>query len=56
MRKVLLVLMLCLGITGFAQELNCNVVVNAQFTGNENFQIFKTLEKQIKYHDIPGKD
>ncbi|GAA4282386.1 DUF4835 family protein [Gaetbulibacter aestuarii] len=30
-----------------AQELNCKVVVNAQQTGNENFPIFKTLEKQL---------
>ena len=32
----------------FAQELNCNVVVIAQQTGNENVQVFKTLEKQLK--------
>ncbi|MEO6348522.1 MAG: DUF4835 family protein [Aquaticitalea sp.] len=32
----------------FAQELNCNVVVNAQLTGNENVQVFKTLERQLK--------
>lgn len=31
----------------FAQELNCNLVVNAQLTGNENVQVFKTLEKQL---------
>lgn len=30
-----------------AQELNCTVIVNAQATGNENLQIFKTLEKQL---------
>ena len=30
-----------------AQELNCNLVVNAQQTGNENVQVFKTLEKQL---------
>lgn len=30
-----------------AQELSCNVVVNAQQTGNENNQVFKTLERQI---------
>ena len=30
-----------------SQELNCNVVVNAQQTGNENVQVFKTLEKQL---------
>ena len=30
-----------------AQELNCNLVVNAQQTGNENVQVFKNLEKQL---------
>lgn len=30
-----------------AQELSCNVVVNAQQTGNENVQVFKTLERQV---------
>ena len=30
-----------------SQELNCNVIVNAQQTGNENVQVFKTLEKQL---------
>ncbi|GAA3589073.1 DUF4835 family protein [Flavivirga amylovorans] len=48
MRNFLVVLIFCLGIKGFSQELNCNVVVNAQQTGNENFPIFKTLEKQLK--------
>jgi hypothetical protein len=31
-----------------AQELNCEVVVNAQLTGNENLQLFKNLERQLK--------
>ncbi len=30
-----------------AQELNCNVTVNAQFTGNENLSVFQSLEKQL---------
>jgi len=47
MLKILAVLLFCLGLSGFAQELNCTVVVNAQQTGNENFPIFKTLEKQL---------
>ncbi len=47
MRNILVVLIFCLGIKGFSQELNCNLVVNAQQTGNENFPIFKTLEKQL---------
>jgi hypothetical protein len=47
MRNILVVVIFCLTFTGFSQELNCNVVVNAQQTGNENFPIFKTLEKQV---------
>ncbi len=48
MRNILFVLTFFIGALGFSQELNCDVVVNAQFTGNENFPIFKTLEKQLK--------
>tara|TARA_R110002096_G_scaffold187405_1_gene366735 strand:+ start:27399 stop:28286 length:888 start_codon:yes stop_codon:yes gene_type:complete len=47
MRNILAVLLFCIGVSGFSQELNCTVVVNAQLTGNENFPIFKTLEKQL---------
>jgi len=47
MRKILLSLIMCISIAGFSQELNCNVVVNAQLTGNENLQLFKSLEKQL---------
>lgn len=47
MRK--LILSLCCLVASFAdaQELNCEVVVNAQNTGNENVQVFKTLERQL---------
>ena len=49
MRNHLLVLLFCLGsILGYAQELNCGVVVNALQTGNENDQVFKTLQKQLR--------
>ena len=48
MRNILIVLIFSFGLVGFSQELNCNVVVNAQQTGNENQPIFKTLEKQLK--------
>jgi len=48
MRNILVLLLVCLSFKGFAQELNCNVVVDARQTGNENFPIFKTLEKQVK--------
>ena len=46
---MLRIIMFCLLITGSltAQELNCDVVVNAQLTGNENVQVFRTLEKQL---------
>jgi len=47
MRNILAVLLFCFGVSGISQELNCKVVVNAQQTGNENFPIFKTLEKQL---------
>lgn len=47
MRNILFTLILFFVSIGFAQELNCNVVVNAQRTGNENVQVFKTLEKQL---------
>ena len=30
-----------------SQELNCEVVVEARQTGNENLQIFKTLQSQL---------
>ncbi len=40
-------LLMVLGISAQNQELNCNVTVEAQLTGNENVQVFKTLEKQL---------
>lgn len=47
MRNLLILLVFFATSFGYSQELNCNVVVNAQLTGNENLQIFKTLEKQL---------
>ncbi|WOD43644.1 DUF4835 family protein [Hwangdonia lutea] len=47
MRNIILILLVSFGVNGFSQELNCNIVVNALQTGNENLQIFKTLEKQL---------
>lgn len=47
MRNILIILLCCFGFKGVSQELNANLVVNAQQTGNENFPIFKTLEKQL---------
>ena len=47
MRNILIVIIFGLNFLAFSQELNCKLVVNAQQTGNENFPIFKTLEKQL---------
>lgn len=47
MRSLIVLLLIFIGFNGVSQELNCNVVVNAQQTGNENFPIFKTLEKEL---------
>ena len=47
MRNIILIVSICLSLSCFAQELNCNVVVNASQTGDENLPVFKTLEKQL---------
>ncbi|MEO8772811.1 MAG: DUF4835 family protein [Gelidibacter sp.] len=47
MLKLISIFFLACTAVGFSQELNCNVVVNAQQTGNENVQVFKTLERQL---------
>ena len=49
MRNYILILTILVGCFGLAQnqELNCNVVVEAKLTGNENVQVFKTLERQV---------
>ena len=47
MRKFIFILFLVCTTFGFSQELNCNLVINAQQTGNENVQVFKTLERQL---------
>ncbi len=48
MRSIIfLLLSLFITFSVFSQELNCNVVVNARQTGNENLQIFKTLQNQL---------
>ena len=56
MRKFLTYFILFFSSFVFAQELNCNVVVIAQQTGNENVQVFKNLEKQgLKQTDSKGE-
>ncbi|MGB6267940.1 MAG: DUF4835 family protein, partial [Olleya sp.] len=48
MRNILFLFLICFSLSLQAQELNATVVVNAQQTGDENLQQFKTLEKQLK--------
>ena len=48
MRNLLFLFIFCFSVSSHAQELNATVVVNAQQTGNENLQQFKTLETQLK--------
>ncbi|MDG1014587.1 MAG: DUF4835 family protein [Flavobacteriaceae bacterium] len=47
MRNKFLFIGFLLSLSSNSQELNCNLSVNAQQTGNENVQVFKTLEKQL---------
>ena len=47
MRKLIFILFIASTVVGFSQELNCNLIINAQQTGNENVQVFKTLERQL---------
>lgn len=47
MLRLVFILFVVFSLQGFAQELNCKVIVNAQLTGNENVQVFKTLERQL---------
>ncbi|WP_040253714.1 type IX secretion system protein PorD [Psychroserpens mesophilus] len=48
MRKLIFLLIVIVSMQSYSQELNCEVIVNAQLTGNENVQVFKTLERQLK--------
>lgn len=48
MRNILIFFFFSFLFNGFSQELNCQLVVDARQTGNENFPIFKTLEKQLR--------
>lgn len=48
MRNSLIILTLLFALNVVSQELNCDLIVNAQQTGNENVQVFKTLEKQLR--------
>lgn len=48
MNKIILLAAFFLGISSLcAQELNCEVIVNAEQTGQTNLQVFKSLERSI---------
>ncbi|MFD1063640.1 DUF4835 family protein [Winogradskyella litorisediminis] len=47
MHKYIFLFFLLISNIGIAQELNCTVSVVAQQTGNDNNQVFKTLERQL---------
>lgn len=48
MRNLIFLFLICFSVSVSAQELNATIVVNAQQTGDENLQQFKTLEKQLQ--------
>ena len=47
MKNFYLIFFLLLSNIFVSQELNCEVVVEARQTGNENLQVFKTLQTQL---------
>lgn len=47
MLRIIYVIIVMFSVNSFSQELNCNVVVDAQRTANQNVQIFQALEKQL---------
>lgn len=47
MHKFIICIIALFSLNVFSQELNCNVVVDAQRTANQNVQIFQALEKQL---------
>lgn len=46
-RAVLITIFFLMSLVGKAQELNCQVVVNAEQTGQANTQVFKTLQNSL---------
>ncbi len=48
MRKILYLVAFLYALSIQSQELICDIIVDAQLTGNENVQVFKTLETQLK--------
>lgn len=48
MYRLLLAFLIGFTITANAQELNCNVVVNTELSGNQNLPVFNTLQRQLR--------
>lgn len=46
-KRLFLIIALIVSWPMYSQELNCEVVVNAIQTGNENLPVFKTLQKEL---------
>lgn len=47
MHKYIFALLVLVSLSSTAQVLNCTVTVNATNTGNENIQLFKTMQRQL---------
>lgn len=47
MKNLLFLLFISFTISGFAQELNAVVVINAEQTGKSDLQVFRTLEREV---------
>ena len=47
MRRHFFIFFLFISVLSVGQELNCTVTVVAQQTGNDNNQVFRTLERQL---------
>ena len=48
MYRILIVFLIGFIVTANAQELNCNVVVNTELSGNQNLPVFNTLQRQLR--------
>ncbi|MBT8255201.1 MAG: DUF4835 family protein [Bacteroidia bacterium] len=44
---LLIVISICISLHGNAQELNATITIDAEQTGQPNFQVFRTLEEQL---------
>jgi len=48
MRRLFTFILIFIGLlAGNAQQLNCEIIVNAEQTGQNNLSVFKTLERSL---------